>query len=55
MNFEIKPTQRKEPAVYKTLYLRRSLAESLEKIAAENQTSFNNLVVSMIESCLKEE
>lgn len=55
MKFEIKPTRSKEPSIYKTLYLRRSLADRLEKIAAENQTSFNNVVVSMIESCLKEE
>ena len=55
MKFEIKNTQRKEPAVYKTLYLKCSLAERLEQIAAENKTSFYNVVVSMIESCLKEE
>lgn len=55
MNFEIKSTKNKEPAVYKTLYLKRSLAERLEEIAGENKTSFNNVVISMIESCLKEE
>jgi len=55
MNFEIKATKNKEPTVYKSLYLKRSLAEQVEKIAAENETSFNNVVVSMIESCLKDE
>ncbi len=55
MNFEIKSTQKKEPAVYKTLYIKRSLAERIEQIAAENKTSFNNVVISMIESCLKED
>lgn len=54
MNFELKSTKNKEPSVYKTLYLKRSIAEKIEKIAEENKTSFNNVVVSMIESCLKE-
>lgn len=55
MRFELKRTPAKEEAVYKTLYLKRSLAERLEQIASENNTSFNNVVVSMIESCMKEE
>lgn len=55
MNFELKATKNKEPTVYKTIYLKRSLAERVERIAAENKTSFNNAAVSMIESCLKEE
>lgn len=54
MNFELKGTKNKEPSVYKTLYLKSSLAEQIEKIAAENKTSFNNVVVSMIETCLKD-
>lgn len=55
VNFEIKSTKNKEPTVYKTIYLKRSLADRLEKIAGENKTSFNNVVISMIESCLKED
>ncbi len=55
MKFELKKSLAKEEAVYKTLYLKRSLAERLEHIAAENKTSFNNVVISMIESCLKED
>ena len=55
MNFEIKSTKNKEPSVYKTLYLKCSLAERIDQIASENNTSFNNVVISMIESCLKEE
>lgn len=55
MNFEIKSTKNKEPTVYKTLYLKRSLVERIDQIASENNTSFNNVVVSMIESCLKED
>ena len=55
MKFELKSTKGKEPAVYKTIYLKCSLAEQVDKIAADNKTSFNNVVVSMIESCLKED
>lgn len=55
MKFELRQPPAKEESIYKTLYIKRSLAHRLEKIAAENQTSFNNVVVSMIESCLKEE
>lgn len=55
MKSELRRPPAKEEAIYKTLYIKRSLAERVEKIAAENKTSFNNVVVSMIESCLKED
>ncbi len=53
MKFILKTTKEKVPAVYKTLYLKEELAKEIEKICTENNTSFNNVVVSMIESCLK--
>lgn len=55
MNFEIKPTRHKEESVTKSIYIKRSLVSQIEQIAEENHTSFNNVVISMIESCLKEE
>jgi len=55
MKFEMKRTSDKIESIYKTLYIKRSLADQVEKIAAENETSFNNVLISMIESCLKEE
>ncbi len=55
MNFEIKSTKQKDPAIYKTLYIKQSLADKIEKIASENETSWNNVVISMIESFLKED
>ena len=42
-------------AGYKTIYLRQTLIDALENIAQENDTSFNNVVVSMIERCLEVE
>ena len=44
----------KVEAGYKTIYLPKSLIEKLEKMANDNSTSFNNVVVSMIEHCLEE-
>ena len=48
------PEKVKKPKVIKSLYLTEELAETVEKLAAANDTSFNSMVVSMIEYCLKE-
>ena len=53
MKFVPKETKEKEPTSYKTLYLKESLVKEIEKIAKENNTSYNNVIVSMIETCLK--
>lgn len=53
MKFVPKKTKEKEPSSYKTLYLKDIIVKEIEKIAKENNTSFNNVVVSMIETCLK--
>ena len=50
MKFVQKKT--KEKTTYKTLYLKENLVNEIEKIAKENDTSFNNVVVSMIETCI---
>lgn len=50
--FNVKPTKNKEPVSYKTLYIKKKLIEEIEKIAIKNDTSFNNVVISMIECCL---
>lgn len=58
MKFKLKPTKNKngqKAAVYKTLYIKQTLVDEIDKIARENDTSFNNVVISMIESCLSEE
>mgnify|MGYP004733006449 CR=1 FL=1 len=55
MKFELKKTKGKEETVYKTIYIKQSLVEQINKIASENNTSFNNVVISMIESCLNDE
>lgn len=52
MAFKLKPTKEKVEATYKTLYISVSLVRQIEQIAKDNNTSFNNVVISMIESCL---
>ena len=55
MTFIPKKTKNKEPAGYKSLYIKKELVKKLEKIAIEGNTSFNNVVISMIEYCLNNE
>ena len=55
MPFVPKETKKKVSAGYKTIYLRQSVIDAVDKIAKENNTSFNNVVVSMIERCLEDQ
>ena len=55
MKYEIKKTQEKEQSIYKTLYIKKHLADQIDTIANQNKTSWNNVVISMIEACLKDE
>ncbi len=52
MKFVPKNTKKKENSVYKSLYLKEDLVKKVEEIAKVNNTSFNNVIVSMIEFCL---
>ena len=53
MPFQPKPTKKKVQAVYKTLYISEALADQVEALTKGNDTSFNNVVIS-IEYCLGE-
>ena len=53
MAFIPKKTRKKEPASYKSLYIKDYLIREIEKIAKDNNTSFNNVIISMIEQCLE--
>ncbi|MGI5824198.1 MAG: hypothetical protein ACOX7J_01365 [Bacillota bacterium] len=55
MKFQIKKTQIKDESDYKTLYIKKRLVDKIDKIAKENDTSWNNVVISMIESCLDDD
>ena len=54
MSIKINFNKEKVYAGYKTIYLRNDCIEKIEKIANENNTSFNNVIVNMINYCLKE-
>ncbi len=54
MPFKIEDNRGKAHRVYKTLYLSVEMKERLEQLAAEHNTSCNNIIVSMIEYCLAE-
>jgi len=55
MKFVPKKTKEKISSVYKTLYIKEDLVKQVEKIAKDNDTSFNNVVISMIETCLDDD
>ncbi|MDO4282730.1 MAG: hypothetical protein Q4D02_03760 [Clostridia bacterium] len=42
----------KVSASYKTIYIRNETIEKINQIASENNTSFNNIVISMINYCI---
>ena len=52
MNFVPKNTKKKEISIYKSLYIKEELVKKIEEIAKINNTSFNNVIISMIEFCL---
>lgn len=54
MKFKVKKTKEKESACYKSLYIKDKLVKEIDKIAKENNTSFNNVIISMIEYCINE-
>lgn len=54
MAFVPKSTKKKTDSIYKTIYLPKTLVDAVDSIAKEHNTSFNNVVVSMIEHCLEE-
>lgn len=55
MKWQKKINRRKEEYIYRTLYIKQSLVNKINKLANDNNTSFNNIVISMIEACLEED
>ena len=53
MSFQIKNNKSRIKRTYKTLYISETLVSQIDEIAKNNDTSFNNVVISMIESCLQ--
>ena len=53
--FVPKNTKKKESSIYKSLYIKEELSKKIEEIARINNTSYNNVVISMIKFYLLEE
>lgn len=54
MSIDINFKKNKVNASYKTIYLKNDTIDKINEIANKNDTSFNNIVVNMIEYCIKE-
>ena len=54
MPFEPKKTRNKVESAYKSIYLKQTVIDELDRLAAKYNTSFNNIVVTMIEQCLED-
>lgn len=52
MAFQPKNKSNRPAHTYKTLYISEDLVARIDKMAVENDTSFNAIVISMIEYCL---
>lgn len=52
MAFQPKNKSNRPAHTYKTLYISEDLVARIDKMAVENDTSFNAVVISMIEYCL---
>lgn len=55
MAFTPKPTKQKVKAGYKTLYISDELSEKVNQIAIKHETSFNNVVISILENFFENE
>lgn len=49
MAFTPKSTKQKVNASYKTLYIKNELVQKIDKLANEHNTSFNNIIISILE------
>ncbi len=49
MAFVPKDTKNKVKAGYKSLYIKDELAEKIQTLANQHNTSFNNIVISILE------
>ena len=54
MPFEPRKMRKKVESAYKSIYLRQTVIDELDRLAAKYDTSFNNVVVTMIEQCLED-
>ncbi|MCU6788234.1 hypothetical protein OCV66_03885 [Agathobaculum ammoniilyticum] len=49
----IPPLPSRPESIYKTIYIEKSLANQIEQIAIQNNTSWNHVVTALLKSCLE--
>ncbi len=49
MTFQPRPTRQKVQVCYKTIYIKDELTYKLNQLATKYNTSFNNIVISILE------
>lgn len=54
MPFDASEKPKPVPYTYRTLYLPVALKEEVDRLASENHSSFNKMVIRMIEYCLND-
>ena len=54
MPFQPKKMRNKVESAYKSIYLRQTVIDELNALAAKHNTSFNNSAATMIDQCLEE-
>jgi hypothetical protein len=54
MGINLNFKKEKVNASYKTIYLKNDIIDKINNIAEKNDTSFNNIIVNMVEYCIKE-
>ncbi len=54
MPFQPKKMRNKVESAYKSIYLRQTVIDELNALAAKHNTSFNNITATMIDQCLEE-
>lgn len=55
LRFTYQQAINEEERIYKTLYIKKTLVQKIQRIAQHNQISWNKLVITMIEYCLHDQ
>ena len=55
MRFTYQQTINEKERIYKTLYIKKTLVQKIQRIAEHNKVSWNKLVINMIEYCLDDQ
>ena len=51
MSVNLDYSKSKVNSTYKTIYIKNELVDKVDELARKNDTSFNNVIIKMIEYC----